>query len=252
MAARKISAVISSDLDAMKDYLDSVREVDAGLDVAYSRSNRKRPAVSLPSLATAANIPRRAYGNLDDSSETLAKVASDVEDALHQLNNIDTSVIELHQKFDRSRRRAYSTKPISRMLVAAFTCKICHLFTRPPAIVTTCCHQWMGCMQCASSCSTNRCPLCNRSPWNDHTGWLVLRGLDELKNIAKAIKGDLGRDTVQSSSDTEPDLPSASTVIARGHAAPTAGNTMVQATSQGEAGSSHHTADEDTTYQLIE
>ena len=44
-----ISAVLSSDLDAMKDYLDSVREVDAGLDVAYSRSNRKHPAVSLPS-----------------------------------------------------------------------------------------------------------------------------------------------------------------------------------------------------------
>ena len=91
VAARKISAVLSSDLDAMKDYLDSVREVDAGLDVAYSR---KRPAVSLPSLARAANIPRRSHGNLNDSSETLPKVASDVEDALHQLNNIDTSVIE--------------------------------------------------------------------------------------------------------------------------------------------------------------
>ena len=35
VAARKISAVLSSDLDAMKDYLDSVREVD----VPYSRFN---------------------------------------------------------------------------------------------------------------------------------------------------------------------------------------------------------------------
>ena len=221
----------------MRDYLDSTREEEAlfkdvfrpGRRSNTGTSSRKRP------------LSARHDTISDATAETLGKLGSDMDDVINHLGQLERQLTTLDDKVDYQGRQLrkqlkadQSSKlaAVSRAVTTTLSCKICHLLTRPPATITVCCQQWLGCNACAQNCP-DRCPLCNE----ERPRRVVIRGLGGLKSIKRVVRDSIGSEHVHSgpddsSSDSDSSLRPLATILGRRPCHAVTGGTAAVATTQ--------------------
>ena len=206
--ARRICAVMQSDLDAMKVYLDAMRETPVSRKRRASTSASELQARSSTS-SPATKVWHKLDGDIHDIQTQLDAIESNVERLHDRLENVDDKLDEsislAQSRFDS--RRSRSTK-LATMTMKLLGCRICHLFPRTPVSITTCCRQWLGCEACFTKLSASRCPLCNAG-WTAEKSCVTVRGLEGLRPMAQELRKHLGSNVVhdENSSSSESDLP---------------------------------------------
>ena len=241
-SARKVTAVLRSDLDAMREYLDVIRDTSAP---SFGRKRLASTALDV----SGSSVPFKApYRPSDAGSSRFSRefetTLTDMDDVMQELNGLQMIMTRVEEGVDRLDRKmdqhsvhspsiARHPRLRSKVLATAVSkvlrCSICHLITRPPVTVTTCCRQWLGCQRCATKCSSRRCPLCNRA-WGENCQPLSLRGLGELTRVAKELGNILGRQHFHSSpgnTSSSEDLPTLATVGQRHTSSTTGADTLL-------------------------
>ena len=226
----------------MREYLDSTREEEAifkdvfrpGRRSNTGTSSRKRPLSARHSSFSSDTIS-------DATAETLGKLGSDMDDVIYHLGQLERQLTTLDDKVDYQGRQLrkqlkadQSSKlaAVSRAVTTTLSCKICHLLTRPPATITVCCQQWLGCNACAQNCP-DRCPLCNE----ERPRRVVIRGLDGLKSLKRVVRDSIGSEHVHSRpddsrSDSDSSLRPLATILGRRPCHAVTGGTAAAATTQ--------------------
>jgi hypothetical protein len=107
-----------------------------------------------------------------------------------------------------------SRHKLSTLALKVFECHTCHLFSRPPITITTCCCQWLGCKDCAEQvvATANRCHLCNATWSNTRCNCIALQRMEGLKAIGRQLRKLVGSDALHeesrsSSSDRDHPVP---------------------------------------------
>ncbi|XP_062521973.1 uncharacterized protein LOC134196770 [Corticium candelabrum] len=148
--------------------------------------------------------------------DILFKIDGEVEDALTHLGRQESSFERVHERLENiedkmeqvTRHRLPSkrrTKSKAATIAARMMrCKICHLLSRSPIAVCICCRQWLGCERCTSQCG--RCPFCNAT-WSDDKRPLSLRGFDDMRELKKEMRNELGSDVAHDDSSSDTELP---------------------------------------------
>ena len=192
-------------------------------------SSRKRPAstppveVERPRKTTSMGISNltatsnagwlKLEGKIDDVQTQLSGVETNLDRLHNRLENVEDKMDRLIDAQERPRRRCQRSRRLAETTAKILQCQICHLFTRPPANITTCCRQWLGCQRCVERwqvTSGRRCPLCNTT-WDDGPLCVTLHSLDELTELGKQVSDLVGSSLVHSDGDgaesTESELP---------------------------------------------
>ena len=206
--------MLRSDLEAMRAYLDATR------DTSTSTLGGRKQLASTPAVDIS-DIPPRAscgpsYATSSHSTRDMGPgMETDLDDIMQELSTmqltmarVQEGVESLDRKMEQhtmssgpeqSRRRhpRLGREVLATAIMKLLKCSICHLMTRPPVTVTTCCRQWLGCHRCMLQCTARRCPLCNRT-WGDTFKPMCLRGLDDLTKVAKHMRLALGKQHLHS------------------------------------------------------
>ena len=199
---------MQSDLDAMKVYLDAMRETPVSRKRRASTSASELQARSSTS-SPATKVWHKLDGDIHDIQTQLDAIESNVERLHDRLENVDDKLdesISLAQSRLDS-RRSRSTK-MATMTIKLLGCRIRHLFPRTPVSITTCCRQWLGCEACFTKLSASRCPLCNAG-WTAEKSCVTVRGLEGPRPMAQDLRKHFGSNVVhdENSSSSESDLP---------------------------------------------
>ena len=147
--SRRICAVLQSDFDSLKCYLDSIRETAPIKRKRASSATVSSTAIGYGQLQSLSSSTRASSPDMD----ILFKIDGEVEDALTHLGRLESSFERVHERLENiedkmeqvTRHRLPSkrgTKSKAATIAARMMrCKICHLL-RSPIAVSICCRQW--------------------------------------------------------------------------------------------------------------
>ena len=210
--SQRICAVLQSDYDSLKCYLDSIRETAPIKRKRASSATASSTAIGYGLLQPLSSSTRASSPDMD----IFFKIDGEVEDALAHLGRLESSFERVHERLENiedkmeqvTRHRLPSkrrTKSKAATIAARMMpCKICHLLSRSPIAVSICCRQWLGCERCTSQCG--RCSLCNAT-WSDEKRPLSLRGFDDMRALKKEMRNELGSDVAHDDSSSDTELP---------------------------------------------
>ena len=141
-------------------------------------------------------------GEVQNALTHLGRLKSSFERVHKRLENIENKMEQLTRHRLPSQRR---TKPKTATIAAMMMrCEIFHLLSRSLITVSICCRQWLSCQRCTSQCG--RSPLCNAT-WADDKRPLSLRGFDDMKELKKEMRNEIGSDVAHDDSSSDTELP---------------------------------------------